>query len=166
VSEDHLCDRLRQAGQTVLLMESAKVLNEGEREAVRGFGSRGGHVLTTEKDSWLDELRQRLERPSVNVRGPASVRAIVRDQGRRTLVHLLNLNVQRLSSFEDKVTPALDIGLQVRVPLKRVHNVRLLTADEPQPPATIPFTAIRDSKDTQVSFTLSRLPVCAIAVIE
>ena len=122
--------------------------------------------MTTEKESWLGELRQRLDRPSVMVQGPASVRAVVRDQGRKTIVHLLNLNIQRLSSFEDKVAPALDIGLEVRVNLKKVHQVRLLTADEAQSPGAVPFTSRAEKGDTVVEFKINRLMVSAIAVIE
>jgi hypothetical protein len=166
VSEEHLSDKLRQAKAAVLLVESLAVLTPEERSAVSRFESRGGRVLAAEKESWLGELRQRLDRTSVIVHGPSSVRAVVRDQGRKSIIHLLNLDVQRLSSFEDKVTPALDIGLQVRVPFKKVHRVRLLTADEPQPPEAIPFTSRTDQSDTVVDFKLSRLAVSAIAVIE
>jgi hypothetical protein len=102
----------------------------------------------------------------VTLQAPPSVRVVIRDQRGRTLVHLLNLNVQRISSFEDKVTPASDIGLQVRVPFKRVRKVRLLTADDPPPPAAIPFTIGTDQGDTVVDFKLNRLTVSAIAVIE
>ncbi len=123
-------------------------------------------MVTTEKESWLSELRQRLDRPSVMVQGPASVRAVVRDQGRKTIVHLLNLNIQRLSSFEDKVTPASDLTLQVRVPFKKVRQVRLLTADDPLAPEATPFLTGRDKDDTVVDFKISRLTVSAIAVIE
>jgi len=47
-----------------------------------------------------------------------------------------------------------------------VRKVRLLTADEPQPPETIRFTTRTDQDDTVVDFKLSRLAVSAIAVIE
>jgi hypothetical protein len=94
------------------------------------------------------------------------VRVVVRDQGRKTIVHLLNLNVQRLSSFEDRVTLASDIGLQVRVPFKKVHKVRLLTADELPSPGAVPFKTITDRGDTVVDFKISQLAVSTLAVIE
>jgi hypothetical protein len=166
VSEDHLAGRLRRAQRAVLLMESSAVLTEAEQKAVRGFASRGGQVLTTEPASWLGELRQRLDRPSLVVQGPSSVRAVVRDQGRKTIVHLLNLNVQRLSSFEDKVTPVSDIGLQVRVPSKRVRQVRWLAADEPPAPGTIAFTSRAEQGWTIVDFRIRRLAVSGVVVIE
>jgi hypothetical protein len=56
VSEDHLADRLRAARKAVFLMESSTVLTATEREKVRAFESRGGQVLTTEKEPWLGEL--------------------------------------------------------------------------------------------------------------
>ena len=166
VSEDQLSDALRRAGKTVLLVESLAVLTENERSAVRKFESRGGQVMTTGKDSWPGDLRQRLGQPSVIVQGPSSVRVVVRDQGRRTIVHLLNLNIQRLSSFEDKVTPATDVGLQVRVPFKKVRKVRVLTADEPPASGAVPFTSRAEKGSAVVDFKLKRLAVSAIAVIE
>jgi hypothetical protein len=166
VSEDHLAERLGHAGKAILLLESPAVLSEAEQKAATAFESRGGHILTAERQSWLAELRQRLARPSLALQGPPAVRVVVRDQGHRTIVHVLNLNVQRLSSFEDKVTPASDIGLQVRVPFKRVHKVRLLTADEPQPPELLLFVTRTDKGDTVVDFKVSRLAVSVIAVIE
>ena len=166
VSEDNLFKRLREARGTVLLLESPAQLSETERKAVAAFEAAGGQVARSDQSSWLQDLQRRIPHPSVVVQGPASVRAIVRDQGPRTILHLLNLNIQRLSSFEDKVTPALDIRLQVRVPLKRVHKVQLLTADDPQPPVEVPFNAARDANHTFVTFDIRRLTVAAIAVLE
>ena len=165
-SEDDAADKLRGMRRGLLLSESPALLPAAAQKAAKAFESRGGRVISTGKESWPGELRQQLPRPSVTLQAPPSVRVVIRDQRGRTLVHLLNLNVQRLSSFEDKVTPASDIGLQVRVPFKRVRKVRLLTADEPQPPETIPFTTRTDQGDTVVDFKLSRLAVSAIAVIE
>ena len=166
VSEEYLAERLHRAGGAVLLMESPDVLLEAERKAVKAFESRGGLVVTTAKGSWLAELQQRLVRPSLTLQGPPSLRVVIRDQGRRTIVHLLNLNIQRLSSFEDKVTPAADIGLQVRVPFKRVHKVRLLTADDTHTPEEVPFVTRMKKGDKVVDFKIGHLAVSAIAVIE
>jgi hypothetical protein len=166
VSEDHFATRLREARGAVLLLESPALLLPAERAAVSKFEAGGGQVATTGKESWLGELHGRISRPSINMQAPPSIRAVVRDQGRRTIVHLLNLNVRRLSSFEDKVTPASDVGLHVRVPFKKVRQVRLLTADEPQQPATVPFTTKPDQSGTVVMFKIGRLAVSALAVIE
>ena len=165
LSEEHLADGLRHGGAAVLLMDSPSALQGPERDAVHAFEARGVRVLATEKASWPEEVR-RLVRPTLSLQAPPSVRAVVRDQGHRTIVHLLNLNIQRLSSFEDKVTPASDLGLQVRVPFKRVHRVRLLTADEPHSPEAVPFLTQADGSGTVVDFHVGRLAVSAIAVIE
>lgn len=46
---------------------------------------------------------------------------------REQIVHLLNLNVQRLSWFEGRVNPAADVRLQIRVPFaaKSVETMRV-----------------------------------------
>jgi hypothetical protein len=165
-SEDDLVKRLRKVPGAVLLLESRAVLQEPELKAVSEFEARGGRVMTTGKATWLEELRGQLPGPSLKLEAPTSVRGVVRDQGRRTMVHLLNLNVQRLSSFEDKVTPATDIGVEVRVPLKQVRQVRRLTADEPQPTGSVHFTSRAEKGCTVVGFKLKELAVSAIAVIE
>jgi hypothetical protein len=62
--------------------------------------------------------------------------------------------------------PAVDIGLRVRVPFKKAHEVRLLTADEPPAPGLIPFTAGLDHGETVVEFKIEHLMVSTIAVIK
>jgi hypothetical protein len=104
--------------------------------------------------------------PAVEVRGAPAVRAVVRDQPHRTIVHLLNLNVRRLSSFEDKVTPATGLTVAVRVPLKKVRTVRALTADIGASAGALTFSATAEGRETMVKITLPRLEVAALLVVE
>ena len=106
------------------------------------------------------------ENPSLKIDGPATVRAVVRDQPKRRIVHLLNLNVQRLSSFEDKVTPARDVRLQVRLPFPTFKTVKALSADPEASQGLIPYKLVRDKKGALLEITVPRLVVSTILVIE
>jgi len=150
----------------LLIVESPSVLALEEQAVVATFKRNGGHVITADQPTWLTEVEQANDKPSVSLRGPPTLRAIVRDQPGRTMVHLLNLNIQRLSSFEDKVTPATDVNLTCRVPFKRVRSVRALTADAAATVGLLNSTTRRDGRDTLVEITIPRLEIATIVVIE
>jgi len=90
----------------------------------------------------------------------------VLDQPRRTVVHVLNLNVQRLSSFADTVNPASDVRLKVRVPFVRPRAVRALTADTGGSAGVLEFAASPHNKLSVVQFTLPRVEIATMVVIE
>ncbi|MSU57051.1 MAG: hypothetical protein EXS35_02540, partial [Pedosphaera sp.] len=114
-------------GSQIVLVENLSVFSPGETAVVEKFQRQGGRVITAVGKNWLEELQRALPKPAVTMHGPVTVRAVVRDQRARTLVHLLNLDVQKLSSFADHVTPAADVRLTCRVPTTRVRSVRALT---------------------------------------
>src|SRR5262249_3951643 len=105
-------------------------------------------------------------RPSLLIEGPATLRAVVRDQPLRTLIHVLNLNVERVSSFEDRVTPARDIRLICRVPFIKVRSVRALTADSEGSSGPLAFTVRRDGSEQIIETTLPKLHLASIVAIE
>jgi hypothetical protein len=91
---------------------------------------------------------------------------VVHDQPNRTVVHFYNLNVRRISSFEDEVTPADNIRVELSVPFAKVGSVRLDSADKETPRGPIQFDAQRVGSETVVRFTILRLAISAIAIIE
>ena len=150
----------------VLLVESLAVLTPAEAAEVEKFRQEGGRVIAADDPDWLQQVQAAVEQPSLSMQGASNVRAVMRDQPKRTIIHLLNLNVERLSSFEDKVTPATDIGLTMRVPLKNVRAVKLLTADENETAGPLKFDRQRDGDGSLVTMTVPRLDVNAILVVE
>lgn len=167
-SEDNLAQTLqsRDSRPQVLLIESFTALNDGETQAIEAFQRNGGRVMAADAHDWLMSLRQVIEKPSLTLEAPPGVRAIIRDQRNRTLVHLYNLNIQRISSFDDKVFPAKDIKLSVGVPKSRVHSVRALTADANGTSGPLAFTTHRDDKETVVETSVPNLEISEILVIE
>jgi hypothetical protein len=91
---------------------------------------------------------------------------VVRDQAKRTIVHLLNLDIRKLSSFEDEVKPAANIKLSVRVPFTTVRDATLHTADENGSAGPVEHKASRDGDETVVDIVVPRLDVNAILVID
>jgi hypothetical protein len=150
----------------VLLVESLAVLNPAEKEAVDIFEKNGGRVVAADKAEWLKLVQESVARPSLKLQAPATVRAVMRDQPTRTMVHLLNLNVQRLSSFEDKVTPASDIKLKVRVPFMAARDVTVHTADEHGTSGPVKFTSTPDGDGSILKVAVPRLDISAIVVID
>ena len=153
-------------GTRLLLAAANSDFTEGELNLLQRFKRAGGSVVTAEQSDWHKEVLSIIGQPSVRVEGPASVRAKVLDQSHRTVVHLLNLNVKRLSSFEDKVTPVTDLHVAVRVPLKKVHSVRALTADTGATSGALRFTCTTEGSDMLVQTALAKLEIATILVVE
>ncbi len=153
-------------GAQVLLVTALSAFTAEEGKQLKKFRAAGGHVLTAEAPGWLDELKAALAKPTVVLQGPSTVRATVRDQRQRTLVHLLNLDVQRLSSFEDQVTSARNLHLVVRVPLRHVRSVRALTADEDSTSGMLRFAVTRQGEDSLVETWLPYLQLSTLLLVE
>ena len=125
--DDFRLPRLQTA--MALLVESLSVLNAAEKATADEFRRGGGVVIASDSGDWLQRIKSEAGVPSVVVQGPATVRAVVRDRPQQTLVHLLNLNIVRRSSFEDEVHPAENVRLTVRVPFRSGCSVQAITAD-------------------------------------
>lgn len=165
ICEDDLAKRLKAKPQSVLLVESPSVLLPAENAAMEKFKRSGGKVVWTHDDNWLAGFQRVAGKPMVQVHGPATIRAVVRDQRGRRIVHLLNLNVQRLSSFEDKVNPAADVRLQIRVPFV-ARTMKALSADAEATQGQIQFTSVRENNKTVLDLTIPRLMISTMLVIE
>ena len=152
----------------VVLLESRSVLTSDAKQSMAEYEQLGGKVVTAERDDWLEHVTQAVQRPSIVVEDPATVRAVVRDQPGRTIIHLYNLHVERRSSFEDHVMPALDIKLKVRVPAAEVREVQLFTADDAGSKGRITFQSIERHGENQSSLhvLVPRLEISAIMVID
>jgi len=163
-SEDDFAAKL--AGARVLVAENAEALSPGRRDRARIFTNMGGALILGDKSDWADRVRAALNPPAVVLEAPDTVRAVVRDTPTETLVFLYNLNIERLSSFEDRVTPAENLRVTVTVPFNAVGAV---TASSPDPGAfngPLSHTAEATPEGGQrVSLTLPRLDTGALLVI-
>jgi hypothetical protein len=166
VSEDNFASLVSSDNRGVLLVESSSVLSPEEKAAVDKFQQAGGRLVTADAANWLAKLQHAIDKPSVSIKGPPTVRAVVTDQPGRTIIHLYNLNVARLSSFEDKVTPAADLKITVTLPFDNVQSVTLQTADEGSAGGPVKFSAHQQRGESVVELMAPPLAVSAIVVIE
>lgn len=150
----------------LLLAESLSVFNPAELKFIEKFINGGGTVITGDTADWLKSVQTAIGQPSVVIDGSTDVRAFVRDQKNRTVVHLVNLDVQRLSATEDRVNAATNVHAICLVPFDQVHSVRVLTADENTTRGDVQFTTHAIDGGTTVEVTLPKLETSALVVIE
>jgi hypothetical protein len=147
----------------VLLTPAATDFDEAEaKRFVRG----GGRIVTAENRDWIDEVRLAIKSPSVRLEGASRVRVLVRDQPNRSLVHMLNLAIERVSSFQDRVIPVRDVRLSIRIPFRNVHSVQALTADDSGTAGPLPYSILMKDFQILVETSLPQLEISTILVIE
>lgn len=165
-TRDELSSKLKANPQSVLVVESQAVIGPPEAESIESFKASGGNVGSANAEDWLARL-QRMQPLSAELnRAPPTVRMLVWDQPSRCIVHLLNLNVQRLSSFEDRVMPASDLHLTVRVPFAIVRSVKAISAEAKGANGPIPFIATPEHGGQRIQITLPTLEISTILAIE
>jgi hypothetical protein len=164
VCEDDLTSTLKKA--KYLLTPSLADFSQPELREIEKFTNHSGKLISADNSNWLPQLKTALGEPSLQLSGPATVRAVVTDSKHETLVHLLNLNVQRISSFEDKVTPASHLKITVTLPRKLKGQVQFLSADFETPCAVL-NGEITQSKGAQaLTVTVPKLQVSALLLIQ
>jgi len=155
-----------QRGTRVLLAETLADFTKDEMNTVNAFRQAGGVVVTADHTNWLKEVRGRIGTPSIELEGPPTLRAVMCDQPKRTIVHLLNMNIQRRSSFEDSATPATNVLVTCRVPLKKTGSVNALTADSHSASGPLMFRTKPAGEQMLVQVRVPSVYVSMLIVIE
>jgi hypothetical protein len=164
-SEESLSNLFGKDAPAILLLESQDILPVARKDTIEKFTAAGGHVILSSEKDWLSRIQSKLARPAIKLTAPPTVRALIREKGEQTIVHLLNLDVRRISSFEDQVNPAVDVKLQIRC-RRTPTSIKLLTVDEGSATPEFPFTVQKDRETQIISVTVPRLAVSAILVLE
>jgi hypothetical protein len=149
-----------------LLVESRNVFTPAEKSAIAAFEQKGGHVVTADKGDWLAALNMAIGEASIEIIGPRTVRGVVHDQPDRTILHVYNLNVQRLSSFDDKVTPVKNVQFHVRVPFEKIGSIRMESADETASHENVIHEISKGPAPKSVHIVIPTLAISAVVVIE
>jgi hypothetical protein len=165
LDEEHLGEVISRRTQPVLLIESRAVLGSATAAIIKEFEERGGRLVVADQPDWLKHVQTDVASPSVTVDGREAVRAVVQDQPGRSIIHLYNLNVARLSSFDDKVAPAEGVSITALVPLSKVQSVTALTADAGGTSGQLEFKQRAHDHGTLVEMKISRLEIAALLVI-
>jgi hypothetical protein len=115
----------------------------------------------------LKEVRVRIGIPSLELEGPASLRAVVSDSPKRTIIQMYNLNIQRRSSFEDQVIPATNVIVTCRIPLKQVHSIHALSADANLVPGPLAFRSKpTNDEQTIIQAKVPSVEISTIIIVE
>jgi hypothetical protein len=157
-------DKLGQS--RVALVESKKVLNAAEQDALKAFQAGGGALVASDGKHWQRALKKALVQPSLTLKAPKTVRGVVRDSDTATVVFLHNLHIERLSSFEDRVTPAENLTVTVRVPFKTVKAVRVSTADQGVASGPVEYTVKEDDNGNTLTVQIPLLDIALMLIIE
>lgn len=161
VSEDSWATSLADFRGPVLI-ESGESLLPAEAAAL---SEKKLTVIPLSEANWLDQLRmQNVLR--VSVEGPPTVRAIARSLPKKQVIHLLNMDIRRINSFEDEVHAASNIKLRVASSVGDVRSVRLLSADKTSGDAQFQWRAYRTAYGSDIDMVIPQLQVSALIVIE
>lgn len=163
VDEEKLPAALDHAG--VLLAESPEVFSESERKRLPAFGAAGGRFVNASAKNWLDGLREAVAAPALALDAPPTVRGVVRDTDTQTVLFLYNLHAERLSSFEDRVTPAENLTARVRVPFSSVGSVALSSVDPETVSGPVPHEIEHGAGGTLVTVRIPRLHTGMMLII-
>jgi hypothetical protein len=150
----------------VILTPNGVALSSSQTDKLRNrFGSQA-KWLNTGDTNWLAQVK--IAAPPISIQGESSkfIRATLHDKKNGAILHLLNLNIVKSSSFQDKVTPAVGLQISTSVPSKEVHHVRAFTADSEATSGDLAFSEQRNGKDTTLSFKLPRLDIHTIVLVE
>jgi hypothetical protein len=167
ICEDDFASIAQQKKRSVLLLDAISGLTPAEQQTVAAVEKDGTAIIAADKPNWFERVRAAIGKPSIGVDAASTVRAVVHDQPGRTIVHLYNLDVERLSSFEDKVTPAKDVAFALTAPFK-VRAVTLYTADAGAGavPTPLKFKSGPPTDGSLIQVQVPQLHISAIVVID
>ena len=124
VCEDDLEKSLLAAdGPKDLIVESAEILTDAQKAVIEKYKASGGRVIWSQSPTWFKEFQAAATVPAVVVDHQPAIRIVMRSQGTRTIVHVLNLNVERVSSFQDRVKSASNVQVSLRYSGKNPTSV-------------------------------------------
>jgi hypothetical protein len=157
---------LAKSTSPILLIDSLQSFTDSQRKIIEQLkSSRHTQVFATTDAKWLAAVQAGLTNPSLAVAAPVTVRAVIHDQAGKTVVHLLNLNIQKISSFQDHIIPAADVRLTVRV-AGHPTSVQGFTADPDATQGVISFTGKADGTDTVLEIPIKQLSISTILLIQ
>jgi len=166
VSEEDLAESLAADRPPALVVQSPQVLNAAESTVIDRYKHDGGHVVWSSEKNWMDQLAA-LSQPSVILKdGPPGIRVVLREKPHKTIVHLLNLNVERISSFDDRVHPADDVHLILRCHGDVPTSIVASSADPEATVGPIQFTVTKEADANVVQLAVPRLFISTIFVIQ
>lgn len=159
---------IRQSGgrKPVIVVEDRNTLGRFEAAVRARLERRNIIAILADAPDWEVRLASDLQNRSLRIDGPTSLRGIVRDTDRTTLLHLYNLNIERLDSFQDRVHSADNVQVECYVPRRRVRTIVSMTPDAGTTSGLIPFECTDAPGGCRVRMVLPRVEITALLRIE
>lgn len=164
VCEDTFPEALSRTKRVIL--EDPTICTPMEQEYLSAFLAAGGKVIYASNKDWFDNLTLDRDGRSVQVEGTTYVRAVVRDTDKNTIVFLYNLNIERLSSFEDQIRPAEDVKVTILTPFQNIHAVHISGPEVSYGSGTLNFSVQKTEKGNRIETSIPRLTIGVLLVID
>jgi len=121
--------------------------------------------IDASRPNFQTELNTYLLHPSLKISGNEMVRGTILETHDTVFILLYNLNIERISSYEDKVIPARDIPISVRISNPSIGKILLSTPEREQDIADYEITKLGDT-DAYLTFHIPELPLAGIVIIK
>lgn len=121
--------------------------------------------IDASRPNFEKELKTCLLHPSIKIQGNEMVRGIIRETSDTVFILLYNLNIERISSYEDNIIPARDISISVRISNPSIGKILLSTPEREQDIADYEITKLGDT-DAYLTFHIPELPLAGIVIIK
>lgn len=121
--------------------------------------------IDASKTTFLSELQKHLLYPSLTITPNETVRGVIKETPDIVYILLYNLNVERLSSYEDKIQPARDLSISVNISNPSVEKIIFSTPDEEQEITDYKIIKLTDNQH-YLTFPISSLPLTGIVLIK
>lgn len=120
--------------------------------------------IDASNNSFLASLKNCLPEPSLKLNPNNGLRAVIKEKQDKIFILIYNLNIERISTYEDKVTPAKNIHISIKITQPEIEKILVLTPDIP--PESIHYEISTSPKGfSHISLHLPELPIAGIVKI-
>jgi hypothetical protein len=173
VCEDQL-PKLNRSADEFLSRKSARIiivsadddLSQKERQVFRDFTGGYDRVIAAKSADWLQTLYRQVQTPILRLDGQPYLRGKVFEKSGRTIVHLLNLNVRKKSSFDDEVFPATNIHIDLKLGKGRIRSAHIISADSHATVGKVPFEIVQREGNQILRLSIPRIDISSILEVE
>lgn len=115
--------------------------------------------INASDDSYMRELQTYLSNPSLKLTPSESLRGVIKETAEVTYLLLYNLNIERISSYEDQIHPANNINVSVKILRNMIKKVVVSTPEEEYEASPM------ISNEDYITLAIKELQVAGIVII-
>lgn len=150
----------------VVMCESPDFFSPKQRVALDRFERRGGRIVYADQATWWRTLMEGGLQPSITLEAPPTLRVVVQDAKKGTVLHFYNLNIEKVSPFQDRLVPAEFVRVECRIPRHSVRSVTAFSADARASTGSLKFETVRERGGCSVQFQLPTIEISTLVLVE